>query len=218
MSCVTCHMTCDREWIWDIQKMMASGIFLKPGWLKDYNRTCDMCHGCHVTCHVSCVTCHMACDRVNLGHSENDGKCYIFVIRMTQGLQWDIWHVSQVSCHISCHVLHVTWHVTEWIWDIQKIIASAIFLKPGWLKDYSGTCNICHRCHVIYHVLHVTCHVTDWIWGIQQILASAIFLKPGWLKDYNGTCDMCLRCHVTFHIICYMSHVTCHKNFSNQTT
>ena len=37
-----------------------------------------------------CVTCHMTGDKVNLEHSENDGKFYIFETRMNQGLQWDI--------------------------------------------------------------------------------------------------------------------------------
>ena len=39
---------------------------------------------------MSCVTCHVTCDKVNLGHSENCGKCHIFETRMSQGLQWDI--------------------------------------------------------------------------------------------------------------------------------
>ena len=133
---VAWHVT---EWIWDILKIMASTIFLKIGWLKDYYGTYGMCHRCDVTFHVmcymshdmcqskfgtlrkwwqvlyflnhndsritmahmtyvtgvmshfmSCVTCHMTCDKVNLGHSENRGKCHIFETRMSQGLQWDI--------------------------------------------------------------------------------------------------------------------------------
>ena len=146
MSHVTCHVLHVACHVTNVMKILVSAMFLIQVWCKDHNDVS------HLSCYMSHIMCNMSHDMWHVLH--NTGMCNVFEARVTQGSQWDMCDMSFVKSHVTSHV---TWHATY----ITKILASAMFFKPGWLKDHIGTCVICHMWHVMCHLSHVTWHVTD---------------------------------------------------------
>ena len=163
VSQVSCHISCNVLHVsWHVTENYGKFYIFETRMTQGLQY--DMWYVSQVPCDMSCVMCYMS-HCMWQSEFETFRKWWQVLYFWNQDdSRITIGHmtcVTDVMWHFMCHVLHVAWHVTEWIWDILKIMASTIFLKIGWLKDYYGTYGMCHRCDVTFHVM---CYMSHDMW------------------------------------------------------